>query len=99
MDQTPLQLFVEIRCKSDRLDEVEERALAFVQRTREEPGCEAVSFYRVNEDSQRFVFLATFNDVSALEEHFDTSWRREALDHMSELLAEPARRATLERVA
>ena len=58
MDLNNLQLIVELRFKADRLDEVEERALAFVQRTREQPGCEEVSFFRVNEDSERFVFLA-----------------------------------------
>ena len=99
MDHNHLQLIVELRFKADRLAEVEERALAFVQRAREEPGCEEVSFFRVNEDSERFVFLARFTDVDSLDEYFHASWRQEARDHLGDLLAEPARRSTLQRVA
>ena len=99
MNPNTLQLIVELRCKVERLNDVEERAKAFVERTREEPGCEEVSFYRVNEDCERFVFLAQFKDVNSLEEHFECSWRQEATDYMADLLAEPARRSTLQRVA
>ena len=99
MNPSTLQLIVELRFKPERLDEVEERAQTFVRRTREEPGCEEVSFFRVNEDSERFVFLARFANVDSLEEHFEASWRQEASDHLADLLAEPARRSTLERVA
>ena len=99
MNPNTIQLIVDFRCKAERLDEVEERALTFVQRTREEPGCEEVSFFRVNEDSERFVFLARFTNVDSLEEHFEASWRQEASDHLADLLAEPARRSTLQRVA
>ncbi|MFT5050498.1 MAG: quinol monooxygenase YgiN [Chlamydiales bacterium] len=99
MNPSSLQLIVEFRCKAERLGEVEERATAFVEKTRAEPGCEDVSFYRVNEDSERFVFLARFKDVGSLEEHFEVSWREEAAEHMADILAEPARRSTLQRVA
>jgi len=99
MDPTPLQLIVEFRCKADLLDEVEQRAVALVQQTREEPGCEKVFFYRVNEDSERFVFLAQFKDEESLEEHLEASWRQETVSSMANMLAEPARRFTMKRVA
>ena len=99
MNPNTLQLIVEFRCKAERLNEVEDRAKEFVERTRKEPGCEEVSFYRVNEDCERFVFMAQFKDVASLEEHFECSWRQEATDHLADILAEPARRSTLQRVA
>ena len=99
MDSTPLQLIVEFRCKAGLLDEVEQRALKLVQQTREEPGCEKVSFYRVNEDSERFVFLAQFKDEESLEEHLQASWRQDAVSEVADMLSEPPRRYTMKLVA
>jgi len=99
MSQNPLQLIVELHCKADALDEVEQRAKAFMQQTRAEPGCKDVTFFRVNEDSQRFVFLAEFADEEALERHFEASWRDDAATHLVDLLVEPPRRFTMKRVA
>jgi quinol monooxygenase YgiN len=99
MKPTPLQLIVEFRCKAGLLDEVEHRAVKLVQQTRAEPGCEEVFFYRVNEDSERFVLLAQFKDEDSLQEHLEASWRREALASVADMLAEPVRRFTMKRVA
>jgi quinol monooxygenase YgiN len=99
MDPTPLQLIVEFRCKAGLLDEVEHRAVKLVQQTREEPGCEKVFFYRVNEDSERFIFLAQFKDEASLEEHLEAPWRQEAVSTIADMLSEPSRRYTMKRVA
>jgi len=99
MDPIPLQLIVEFRCKAGLLDEVEQRALKLVQQTREEPGCEKVCFYRVNEDSERFIFLAEFKDEASLEEHLEASWRQEVVSEVADMLSEPPRRYTMKRVA
>lgn len=99
MSQNSLQLIVELRCKADAIDAVEQRAKAFMQRTLEEPGCKDVTFFRVNEDSQRFVFLAEFDDQESLERHFESSWRDEAAMDLTDLLVEPPRRFTMQRVA
>lgn len=99
MAPNSLQLIVEFLCKPDLLDEVEQRAGKLVQQTREEAGCEDVKFYRVNEDSERFVFLAQFKDEASLEEHFQSDFRQEVMSQMADLLAEPLRRYTMRRVA
>ena len=99
MSQNPLQLMVELHCNADSLDEVEQRAKAFIQHTLKEPGCQGVTFFQVNEDSQRFVFLAEFDDQESLERHFEASWRDEAATELVDLLVEPPRRFTMKRVA
>jgi quinol monooxygenase YgiN len=99
MSQSPLQLIVELRCKADCLDEVEQRASAFAQKTLEEPGCTNITFFKVNEDSQRFIFLAEFEDQESLEKHFEAAWREEAAADLVDLLVEPPRRSTMKRVA
>lgn len=99
MNQNPLQLIVELHCKADTVDEVEQRAKAFMQQTLAEPGCKDVTFFQVNEDSQRFVFLAEFDDQESLERHFEESWRDEAATQLVDLLVEPPRRFTMKRVA
>jgi len=99
MAPNPLQLIVEFRCKAGLLDEVEQRAVKLVQQTREEAGCEKVTFYRVNEDSERFVFMAQFKDEESLEEHLESTWRQDTVSEVVDMLAEPPRRFTMKRVA
>jgi quinol monooxygenase YgiN len=99
MEPKDLQLIVEIRCKPGAEREIEQRVVEFVQRTRAEPGCSWASFHRVEEDSERFVFLAEFVDEHALQAHFDADWRNELTRDLPDRLAEWPRRFTLRRVA
>jgi len=99
MEPKDLQLIVEIRCKPGAEREIEQRVLEFVKRTRAEPGCAWASFHRVEEDSERFVFLAEFVDEHALQLHFDADWREELTHDLQGKLAEWPRRYTLRRVA
>ena len=99
MDPEPLQLIVELRYKPTQSGGAEERAIEFVHRTREEPGCDKAFFYRVNKDAERFVFLAEFKDVESLQDHLAAPWREEILDELSGFLSEPLRRYTMQRVA
>jgi quinol monooxygenase YgiN len=99
MSPNSLQLIIEIACKPERLAEVEERALLFVEQTRSVPGCEDAKFFEVNEDPERFVFIAWFEDMESLETYFEASWRQETAALMSDLLAEPPRRFTMKLVA
>ena len=77
MEPKDLQLIVEIRCKPGAEREIEQRVVEFVGRTRAEPGCSWASFHRVEEDPERFVFLAEFVDEHALQQHFDADWRED----------------------
>lgn len=99
MSDETLQLIVELRYKQQHLEGAEERAVEFVRRTREEAGCERAFFFRVNEDVERYVFLAEFSDVESLKAHLDAPWREEVLDRLGEFLIEPPRRFTMTRVA
>lgn len=99
MEPKDLQLIVEIRAKPGSERDIEQRVLEFVARTRAEPGCSWASFHRVEEDSERFVFLAEFADEHALQQHFDADWREELTRDLPGKLAEWPRRYTLRRVA
>jgi len=99
MEPKDLQLIVEIRCKPGAEREIEQRVLEFVERTRSEPGCTWASFHRVEEDAERFVFLAEFSNEQALQSHFDADWRQELTQELPDKLAEWPRRFTLRRVA
>lgn len=94
-----LQLFVELHFKPSHVDDVEDLVVEFVRRTREEPGCERAFFFSVNEDAERFVFLAEFSDMESLQAYLETPWRGEVLDQLSETLVERPRRYTMTRVA
>lgn len=98
-ESEPLQLIVELRYKQEHVEGAEERAVEFVRRTREEAGCERAFFFRVNEDAERFVFLAEFADVESLKAHLDAPWREEVIDQLAEYLIERPRRFTMTRVA
>lgn len=99
MPPIPLQLYVEFRCKAGHVDDVEHGAAELARRTREQPGCTHAFFYRVNEDAERFVFLAEFADEDSLEEHLEADWRQTAVSALADVLAEPSRRYTMRRVA
>jgi len=99
MEPKDLQLIVEIRAKPGAERDIEQRVVEFVARTRAEPGCAWASFHRVEEDCERFIFLAEFVDEHALQQHFDADWREELTHDLPGKLAEWPRRYTLRRVA
>ena len=99
MPSSNLQLIAEFRAKPDKTEEVERRIVDFVKRVRAEEGCELAFFYRVNEDSDRFVFLAEFAGDGALQDHLNAEWRQGMVAEIPELLAEAPRRFTMRRVA
>jgi len=94
----PLQIFAELSCRAGEEARVEAQALAFVERTRAQPGCLDVALHRVEEEP-RFLFIAEFADEKALANHLDSGWRKDALAGLPELLASWPRRFTMRRVA
>lgn len=98
MSQKPLQIFAELSCKPGQEARIEARCVAFVERTRSQPGCLNVTLHRVEEEP-RFVFIAEFADEEALASHLDSGWRQDALADLPELLVSWPRRFTMRRVA
>ena len=99
MNQNALQLIVEsVASPSSSTRSSSAHRLSSIRPARER-GCEDVTFFQVNEDAERFVFMARFPDVDSLEEYFEASWRQEATSQLADLLVEPPRRFTLKRVA
>lgn len=99
MDTTPLQLIAEFNAKADVADRVEQLVVQVVEKTRAEEGCEKVSFYRVNEDSEKFVFFAEFANEEALRAHLASAWRQDIIVAIADLLTGTPRRFTMQRVA
>jgi len=98
MSQKPLQIFAELSCKPGEEARVEAQGVAFVERTRSQPGCVNAALHRVEEEP-RFVFIAEFADDETLAKHLDSGWRKEALAGLPDLLASWPRRFTMRRVA
>ena len=62
-----------IEAKSDCLDEVSRLSLEHVNRSRGEPGCISHSVQRDVENPNRFIFFEEWEDMIALEAHFEVT--------------------------
>lgn len=87
------------KAKPDRIEETRAALLSAVPWASDEEGCIEYVLHVDRDRPTDFVFYEVYKDAAALEAHRDMPQFKELIDHLGELLSEPATVILLERLA
>jgi quinol monooxygenase YgiN len=79
-------LVVEFAARADTIDELRERLLALVVRTRPEEGCLRYDLHSHPDDPLRLTFVEEWASPSAHATHDETEWVRDIREHLPRLV-------------
>ena len=91
-------LVVEFTARPDSIDELRERLLVLVGRTRAEPGCLRYDLHSHRDDSLRLTFVEEWASPAAHAAHDETAWVREIREHLPRLVGDGVRLVRLARL-
>jgi quinol monooxygenase YgiN len=94
-----LTVVAEMLARPGKEDALRERLLALVAPTRQEEGCVQYDLHRSTEEEGRFVFYENWTSRNCLDRHLKTPHLTQFLGVAGDLLAEPPRILTYERIA
>ena len=87
-DSGPYVVFVLLRARAGRADELQARLLRQVGPTRAEPGCLQYDLARDRTDPDRFFFYEAYTDLAAFQAHLDMDYNRALLAELPPYLAQ-----------
>lgn len=99
MTDVDLTVVAEMLAKTGREEELQRRLLALVEPTRKEDGCVQYDVHRSTTEPGRFVFYENWESKDHLDRHLATPHLKEFLGVAGDLLAEPPRILTYEKIA
>lgn len=94
-----LTVIAEMVAKPGREDELRRQLLALVEPTHKDEGCVQYDLHRSTDEPARFVFVENWTSRECLDKHLATPHLQAFLKATPDLLAEPPRILTYERIA